>query len=147
MIDVPSSSSSDEDEDRLAQALDALTLASSRMQQFKRLPFLLRNIRKGFRRRCEKAGIKIQPNSAPATHVGVVYRYDWDAAGGAHHESGDESDHIFEEWKGGMAEWTCPLCQLHGHFTTRERLEFHMKQDHSETRPKWIKRSEVRLVT
>ena len=58
-------------------------------------------------------------------------------------EAGDESDHIFEEWKGGMEEWTCPLCQLHGHFDTRNMLEYHLKQDHPETRPKWVKRREV----
>lgn len=142
MIDVPSSS--DEDEDSLAQALDALTLAPSRLQQFKRLPFLLRNVRRGFGRRCKRAGIATQPKDTPAAPVGVVYRYDWDAAGGADGEFDTESEHTFEEWKGGMAEWTCPLCQLHGHFATREMLEFHLRRDHSETRPKWTKRHEVR---
>lgn len=91
-------------------------------------------------------GIQIQPDSAPETRVGVVYRYDWDAAGEAQDGSGDESDHIFEEWKGGMTQWTCPLCRLHGHFTTREMLEFHLKQDHPETRPKWVKKREVCLL-
>ena len=75
--------------------------------------------------------------------MGVVYRYDWDAAGGEQDEAGDESDHIFEEWKGGMENWICPLCQLHGHFDTRDMLEYHLKQDHPETRPKWVKRREV----
>ncbi|TFY69475.1 hypothetical protein EVJ58_g382 [Rhodofomes roseus] len=136
IIDLAYSSDEGEDSiDQLATALDALTLAPSRLQQFKQLPFLLRNLHNGFRHRCERSGIATAPKSAPTAPVGVVYRYDWEA--GTQEASGSESDHIYEEWRGGMDTWSCPLCRLHGQFDTREMLAFHLRQDHNEVKVLW----------
>ncbi|KZT68341.1 hypothetical protein DAEQUDRAFT_727911 [Daedalea quercina L-15889] len=137
VIELSSSSDEGENIDQLARALDALTLTTSRLQQYKQLPFLLRNLRKGFRRRCEKAGIRTNPERRLEETVGVVYRYDWDD--GANEDSGNESDHIYEEWQGRMDSWSCPLCQLHGHFDTREMLGYHLRLDHNEVKVEWTR--------
>ncbi|KAH9932188.1 uncharacterized protein B0H18DRAFT_49605 [Fomitopsis serialis] len=128
VIDI--SDSDDDGIDQLASALDALTLAPSRLQEFRQLPFLRRNLCQGYKHHCKKAGINTAEKIPPTGPVSVIYRYDWDDGAA----SGNESDHIYEEWQGSMVTWSCPLCRLHGHFDTREMLAYHLRRDHNEVK-------------
>src|ERR1700683_3453206 len=56
-VDRPTSPSND-----LIAALEVLTLPSLRMQKTGQLPFLLRNLRRGFAGRCHQLGIPTKPS-------------------------------------------------------------------------------------
>ena len=116
--------------DELVAAVEPLTLSSVRMQKLKLLPFLLRNLRKGFRHRCRVRGIPTDPR---AGHVSVTVRYE---------HSSDSGEHMFETR---MEKWLCPLCELHGAFGTRAMLASHLGWDHAEAEFHWIETQDVRI--
>jgi len=133
------SDSEQNDYEQLMVALDALSLSTARLKEYKKLPFLMRNLRKGFLHRCQLVDIPTAPRAPPKAPVSVLYRYD---ASNDSRSIGFEDEEIqnepdYEEREGRMLEWDCPLCQLHGHFDTREMLEFHLKRDHREVEVNW----------
>lgn len=132
------SPSMDDDRDiwQLKVALEALVLPGMRLKEYKRLPFLTRNVRKGFKSRCRKAGVRTEPKESPPARVKVLYRYcpddDTDSD-----SSSDEDKGRYEDKVGGMSRWLCPLCQVHGEFDTREMLNFHLSEDHTDVKTSW----------
>lgn len=127
--------SSDEDIDELRVAFNALTFIQSRQRQYRKLPFLLRNLRKGFQARCGQAGVRIHPRNDPRGTVKVVYRYSLDR--GSHSDSSSDGGGEYQTFMGSMSDWRCPLCELYKPFNTREMLVFHLDRDHAEVNTKW----------
>ncbi|PCH44737.1 hypothetical protein WOLCODRAFT_165362 [Wolfiporia cocos MD-104 SS10] len=148
-VDNSSSDSSEDDNhdagdnvEGLMNALERLTLPTERMREYGRLPFLPRNVRRGFLRRCRQYGIETAPSAPPAAPVHVLYRYDVDARDNDTVTSGDavsDDEHSYEEREGynETLEWTCPLCRLHKTFDTREMLAFHLSRSHDEFKVIW----------
>jgi len=114
----------------LIAAVEPLTLSSVRMQKLKLLPFLLRNLRKGFRHRCQVLEIPTEPR---AGDISVTVRYE---------HSSDSGEHVFETR---VDKWLCPLCELHGTFGTRAMLASHLEWDHAEAEFHWLETQDVRI--
>lgn len=129
--------SDSDDIEELQRALDALTLSEARMKQHKRLPFLLKNLRTGFLYHCQKNGVRIAPPNAPRGAVKVVFKYYVEAkdAGASTDSSSDGRE--YQTYIGSMADWRCPMCELHKPFDTREMLMFHLGRDHAEVKVSW----------
>lgn len=120
----------DSPSEELFQALERLSLSSVRMHHTHSLPFLLRNLRKGFEARCQMIGVPVPAHPDPRdsdVSVDVVYRYIRNTGGREH------------EYRTHVTEWSCPLCTLHGKFGTRDMLEKHLDWDHDEVTVKWSK--------
>ncbi|KXN91808.1 hypothetical protein AN958_11958 [Leucoagaricus sp. SymC.cos] len=99
--------------EELVKALDETCGGLIRMQATKQLPFLLRNLRRGFHLRCNSIGVK---TSRSKPRMPIVTRYEY-------------TEKIFETK---MSKWFCPLCELHGAFPNREMLRCHLHWDHPE---------------
>jgi hypothetical protein len=97
----------------LAAALDEICLGPLRMQRTKQLPFLLRNLHRGFRLRCKAINIKTT-KSRPKLPILVRYEY---------------TGKRYETY---MSKWLCPLCELHGALPNKEMLRCHLHWDHPE---------------
>lgn len=97
----------------LVAALEEFCLPSTQMQKTKQLPFLLRNLRRGFRLRCSSINIK---TGRARPKMPVVVRYEY-------------GESIFEV---PMEKWLCPICELHGTFPNKEMLRSHFQWDHPE---------------
>jgi hypothetical protein len=111
-----------EPSEELIMAIEALTLSSMRMQKAKQLPFLLRNLRRGFISRCRSLNIPTQPTPEA---ISVTVRYEYSSAA---------REHAFETQ---MKHWLCPCCELHGAFQTREMLASHLDWDHGGILSQW----------
>ena len=98
--------------DILVATLDELCGAPIRMQATKELPFLLRNLRRGFRLRCVAIGIK---TTRMKPRMPVIVRYEC-------------TEKIYET---SMSKWFCPLCELHGAFPNKDMLRCHLQWDHA----------------
>lgn len=99
--------------EELVATLDEICGGSIRMQATKQLPFLLRNLRRGFRLRCNAIGIKTT-RAKPRTPTLVRFEY---------------TQKIYESR---MSRWLCPLCELHGAFPNKDMLRCHLQWDHAE---------------
>ncbi|KAF9450213.1 hypothetical protein P691DRAFT_493426 [Macrolepiota fuliginosa MF-IS2] len=99
--------------DQLVRVLEEICVAPLRMQKTKQLPFLRKNLRRGFRIRCNAIGVKTT-RSKPKLPVLVRYEY---------------MDTIYDTH---ISRWFCPLCELHGAFPNKEMLRYHMHWDHPE---------------
>ncbi|TFK86659.1 hypothetical protein K466DRAFT_587037 [Polyporus arcularius HHB13444] len=130
-------SDSEDDVEELYRALDALTLSEARMQKRKRLPFLLKNLWKGFMYQCQRHGVRTSPPNAPRGAVKVVFKYYLEAndSGASSDSSSDARE--YQTYVGSMADWRCPMCELHKPFPTREMLIFHLSRDHTEVKVSW----------
>lgn len=140
-------SSDDEDEDEqsapdseeddysdLLAAFEPLSI-TTRLRLHKSLPFLMRNLRKGFLVKCATIGIPTAPKDAPSPSMQIIYRY----------LIHDDSDHPLEDdWEeiaGESTEWVCPICDLHGVMATREMVEYHLQNDHDEVQATWTQQA------
>jgi hypothetical protein len=108
----------------LIGAIEPYILPAVQLRKTKRLPFLLWNVQRGFRLKCETSGMDVTPDAeSTETTLTVVYRW----------------------WKGtanrwysmSINGWCCPLCSLHGTFAQRYMLESHLKWDHNELDIQW----------
>jgi hypothetical protein len=111
----------------ILDALESLSLSSIRLQATRRLPFLLRTLRRGFAQRCALVGVVTTPKK-PSNVVKVVFRRSKKRA-----------------YVGQMASWKCPVCYLHTRFANRAMLEKHLEWDHSEVDVLWEEVDEVSL--
>ncbi|KAF9486280.1 hypothetical protein BDN70DRAFT_870376 [Pholiota conissans] len=109
----------------LIAAVEALTLSATRMQQTKQLPFLVRNLRRGFLKRCRKLQVPIFTDGRKVS-LDLVYDY---IAGVSYQTQ--------------INAWCCPLCDLLGVVKTQEMLECHLRWDHKEVFCEWQKNSET----
>lgn len=112
----------------LAAALQALDLQFDRRQYHGELPFLLRNLRKGFKVCCEKEGIPTDPDQ-PHLPVQVLFR--------ARSNPDEADEELFEQGETKMLTWSCPVCDLHGRLDNGNMLNFHLNHDHPELHVTW----------
>lgn len=119
----------------LVAALEAITLSLLRMQETQQLPFLKRNLRRGFKLRCSQVNNNMPKpdHRAGAPNLQLVYRL-----------KTDEFDSNVYEYKSRHNSWSCPLCNLHGDMRSRQLLQMHLLWDHNELLPEWSRNSEVR---
>lgn len=122
----------------LVTSLEALTLSPLRMQQTRQLPFLLRNLRRGFKIRCHQVGVATTPTLEfdNSVEVGLTFRL--------LKSSGDVE--YSDEYNTHTTPWNCPLCDLHGRFNTQDMLQRHLDWDHSEIKTVWNYEHEVSLM-
>jgi len=93
-----------------------------RLSKTKRLPFLRRTLRVGFKYRCDLRGIPtgVDREGVRDVRLEISYR----SAGNA-------------DWKETKNGWSCPFCDLFGGFSTKEMFETHLKWDHSKIYHEW----------
>lgn len=114
--------SSAEPSDELISAVENLVLSSIRMQETNQLPFLLRNLRRGFRARCSALGIATR--RVPGD-ISLLVKYKSLSTGAT------------AAYETEINDWLCPLCELHGRFDAKEMLASHLLWDHSEVTCQW----------
>ncbi|KAG6899858.1 hypothetical protein C0993_006202 [Termitomyces sp. T159_Od127] len=102
-------------------AIADLSLSSVRMQSTRQLPFLRRNLRRGFKQRCRQLDVPTEPTLEQDTKLRVRY------------------DYRSEIVRVRLRDWTCPLCELHGFFPTREMLACHLSWDHEKATTEWTR--------
>ncbi|KAJ7096400.1 hypothetical protein C8R44DRAFT_812947 [Mycena epipterygia] len=107
--------------DEITIALENLVLSAQCMQTLQRLPFLRRNLRRGFLNYCHARGVPTD-SDAEAPSIAVLFRLD----------GSDLPPH-----EASLSCYECPICQLHLPFQTKEMLELHLDQDHAEIRTSW----------
>ncbi|KAG1741498.1 uncharacterized protein EDB91DRAFT_1130770 [Suillus paluster] len=112
--------------DTLIEALEYISLTTIRLARLHRLPFMVRNLRKGFLSRCKSLGIDTSHSVPPLRPITVVY-------------SCVAEDRSLErqETRTTMQSWKCPLCELHGTFPLQQILNAHLNSDHSEVGFAW----------
>ncbi|KAG1868455.1 hypothetical protein F4604DRAFT_1775623 [Suillus subluteus] len=115
--------------DTLIEALENISLTTIRLAKLHRLPFKLRNLRKGFLIRCKSLGIDPSRSIPPSKPVTVIYNCVAQIAEDRYPER--------QVTRTTMTHWKCPLCELHGVFPTQQILSAHLRWDHVEVRFWW----------
>lgn len=123
----------DEDHFDLISAFARLTVPT-RLRVHKCLPFLMRNLRLGFRVHCAAVGIPIYPKTTPPNPTRILYRYYLEDGGTS---ESPEPDDDWEEVVGESREWECPICDLHSSMNTRDMVVYHLQRDHAEVDASW----------
>ena len=113
----------------LVSTIEKLTHSSARLHLTKRLPFLVRNIRRGFLQRCKALGISSDRRTE-------------DVAFHVHYEHTGVNDVVYDVT---LHQWDCPLCTLHPSFPNQQMLQKHLAWDHEEFPFEW-RRSHESLV-
>lgn len=115
--------------DTLIEALENISLTTIRLAKFHRLPFMLRNLRKGFLSRCKSLGIDPSHRIPPSKPITVIYTCVAQTAGDRYPEQ--------QETRTTMTDWRCPLCELHGVFPAQQILQAHLQRDHPGVGFRW----------
>lgn len=93
------------------------------MQMTRKLPFLLRNVRRGFLKRCMQMQVPALYEGSKGIRLTVEY----------------EDDHGEKCWVTKSA-WDCVLCHILGNaIKTREMLDCHLRWDHTDVLCEWTK--------
>ncbi|KAF7361983.1 SMC hinge domain-containing protein [Mycena venus] len=108
----------------IVTAIEGLTLSLACMDKLRRLPFLKRNVRRGFLNYCHARGVSTRQTEDYVPSITVAFRL----------AASDLDPH-----KASISCHECPLCQLHLPFQTREMLEIHLDLDHDEVKTIWDK--------
>ncbi|KAF8521757.1 hypothetical protein BU17DRAFT_64744 [Hysterangium stoloniferum] len=104
----------------LIDAFEMLTINTITLQRAGRLPFLVRNLRASFRKKCQQLGISTEVNPlADNTEVLLTYRYT--ATSGTRYTY--QVTHGRRE---------CPLCSIFGQFSSWQALTEHMAWAHDD---------------
>ncbi|KAG7446898.1 uncharacterized protein BT62DRAFT_993784 [Guyanagaster necrorhizus] len=107
-------------EPELLEAIRAHYFTTLRMQDTSRLPFMRRNLRRGFRNQCHLRGYGLQrPSGKP--HITLVY----------------DCPSVERTCTTHVTDWLCPVCELHGTFDNQEQLACHLTWDHPELEIRW----------
>lgn len=121
----------------LVSSIEALSLSTSRMRATRQLPFLRRNVRKGFLESCRGLYVPIYPETRDdddsRTRRKMRMKVTYETAGSG-------------VYKTGVDEWLCPVCDLFHReekgeekgFDTREILDRHLSWDHAEVFYEWV---------
>jgi hypothetical protein len=123
-VERPASPSSD-----MVAALGQLMLPSLRMQQTGQLPFLQRNLRRGFANRCFMLGVCTQLAKKDGKPLRILLTFRLQTSG--------DDEAYRDEYQTRMTSWRCPLCDLHGGFAIQGMLLKHIEWDHSEVKTRW----------
>lgn len=95
-----------------------------------RLPFLLRNLRAGFKSRCISIRIDPHKKEPPLHPVSVSYPRQL----GSIEEQQKTANSVIETR---VHSWMCSLCDLHGQFNNHTVLDMHLRWDHPEVKATW----------
>ncbi len=106
----------------LVTTIERLSFASLRMHATRRLPFLLRDLRRRFYARCEQLGVPVYTDKR-TPRLKILY-----TGAGA-----EDSEYVARV----DGSWVCPLCNLLGALRTREMLDCHLRWDHAEVFCEW----------
>ena len=145
----PPSSDSEDEYHEVRAAFQSITILShlakhGRASSSRALPFLVRNLRKGFLSACARNGVRTHPRSNPKRPVRILLRYPIHTFISQDERGSDDED--MEEHDGGeLREWRCPVCDLLGEMSTRDMLVYHMSRDHDEVNTEWVE--EVSVAT
>ena len=102
------------------------------------LPFLRRNVRTSFLRRCQMMGLAVNSDSPQAQSLIILYKIPIDVS---ENEWDDEvTEYAVHKVKLALDQLVCPLCDVLGRLITREVLEAHLKWDHRDVERSWRKR-------
>jgi len=116
----------------LLDRLERLSSSAVRLHKMRRLPFLRRNLRRGFQLRCRTVGVDTNPHPLPRTSISVLYDCPLvDIA--SSHSGGIRTTTA----KSSMKDWLCPLCDLHKKFDNPSVLDKHLAWDHSSVKVLW----------
>jgi hypothetical protein len=115
----------------------ALSLSTAAISKKRRLPFLRRNVRTSFLRRCKTKGVTMDVDPTQGQLLTVLYKFPIDL-------SDDEWDNEVTEFlvhgvKLPIDDLVCPLCDTLGRLLTKEILEAHLEWDHLEVEASWRK--------
>lgn len=115
----------------------ALSLSTAATSKKRRLPFLRRNVRTSFLRRCKAMDLITDVASARQQLLTVLYKFPIDDSD---NEWDDEvTEFLVHEVKQPMDDLVCPLCDTLGRLFTKEILEAHLEWDHLEVEASWRK--------
>jgi hypothetical protein len=107
--------------EEIIAAIEGLALSAACMQELHRLPFLKRNVRRGFLNYCRARGVPIESeNTCPS--ITVVFKL---------------MDSELPPYEASISCYECPLCQLHLPFQTREMFQTHLDLAHAEVMTAW----------
>ncbi|KAL4073283.1 hypothetical protein V8B97DRAFT_2005937 [Scleroderma yunnanense] len=95
-----------------------------------RPPFLLRNLRVGFKSRCTLIGIDPHKKEPPLRPVSITYPRHL----GRTEEKKRAINSVIEKQ---VHSWMCPLCDWHGAFNNRTAFDMHLRWDHPEVKATW----------
>ncbi|KAF7321341.1 SMC hinge domain-containing protein [Mycena kentingensis (nom. inval.)] len=87
-----------------------------------RIPFLLRNLRRGFKIYCRKRGLPIKAKSLSQPRLDLTFRV------------ADSNEQPFIKT---ASAYQCPFCVLHSPFPTREMLQVHLEEGHTDIGAAW----------
>ena len=119
-------------------AFGALSLSTVTAAKKRRLPFLRRNVRTSFLRRCKMMDLAVNPVSSQTQSLTILYKMPIDAS---ESEWDDEvTEYAVYKVKLTLDQLVCPLCDILGRLITRERLKAHLKWDHRDVETSWRKR-------
>ncbi|KAN0111730.1 hypothetical protein V8E52_008291 [Russula decolorans] len=119
-------------------AFGALSLSTVTAAKKRRLPYLRRNVRTSFLRRCQMMGLAVNPVSPQTQSLTILYKIPIDVS---ENEWDDEvTEYAVHKVKLTPNQLVCPLCDILGRFITREMLEAHLKWDHRDVETIWRKR-------
>ncbi|KAJ7462206.1 hypothetical protein B0H11DRAFT_2054613 [Mycena galericulata] len=107
--------------EEILTVIESLVVPTTCMQAQHRLPFLVRNLRRGFFNHCRVRGV---PTDVEDNIPSVQVSFQLTNSEVPPHEAY-------------ISCYECPLCQLHLPFPTREMLRVHLDQDHGEVRTSW----------
>ncbi|KAJ7209505.1 hypothetical protein GGX14DRAFT_566020 [Mycena pura] len=91
------------------------------MQKLHRLPFLKRNVQRGFLRYCRARGVPTESDSCFSS-TSVVFRL---------------ADGVLPSYETFIISYECPLCHLHRPFPTKEVLQTHLNEGHPDVFTVW----------
>ena len=106
----------------LVTAVERLSFTSLRMHATRRLPFLVRDLRRRFYARCEQLGVPVYTDKR-TPRLKVLY-----TGAGA-----EDAEYVARV----DGSWVCPLCDLLGALRTHEMLDCHLRWDHAEVFCEW----------
>ncbi|KAH7882375.1 hypothetical protein F5I97DRAFT_355505 [Phlebopus sp. FC_14] len=95
-----------------------------------RLPFLRRNLRAGFKSRCQLIGTVSRHQALPRRSISVIYSC----------QSTDptaQGEHSSFTTRTSITDWLCPLCNIHGAFANQRMLHMHLSWDHPSVEVQW----------
>lgn len=116
----------------LLDKLEQLSSSVVRLDKMRRLPFLRRNLRRGFHLHCRMVGVDTNHHPLPRTSISVFYSCS-PSGGAPNHSKGSRTTVA----KSSMKDWLCPLCDLHKKFDNSKMLDKHLAWDHSNVRMHW----------
>ncbi|KAJ6475292.1 hypothetical protein C8R47DRAFT_1142940 [Mycena vitilis] len=106
--------------EEIITAIEDVALLTECLQELQRLPFLKRNVRRGFFNHCRARGIPTDSDDRPIS-ISVVFKL-------ANTELSHEAS---------VSCFECPLCRLHRPFQTKDMLQTHLDSDHDEVETTW----------